>query len=171
MTSGGIESVTTTPGRESLAGTAALLAGVALLVLNGLEEVNALRSFPRFWHHNRELWWLMSLALPAWGTWLLMQARDNDPSNWKPSERGIRFRELRLYTREGCHLCDDARELLDAHQRWLPRVLEIDIDADPRLVEEFGRCVPVVTLDGKVRFRGRISRELLRRLIEGTPAN
>ena len=39
----------------------------------------------------------------------------------------------------------------------------------PHLVDRFGKCVPVVELDGKVRFKGRINEILLRRLIEGSP--
>jgi hypothetical protein len=74
-----------------------------------------------------------------------------------------------VYTRAGCHLCDDALELLAAHRRWLPDAVAVDVDHDPRLVEKYGNCVPVVVCDGKVRFRGRVAPELLRRLIEGTP--
>jgi len=72
-----------------------------------------------------------------------------------------------LYSRQGCHLCDDAKDLLI--QRGLqPQV--IDIDADPTLLAQFNECVPVVEIDGKVRFRGRINDVLLSRLI-ATEAN
>ena len=67
-----------------------------------------------------------------------------------------------LYTRKGCHLCDDAAALLRRHC-LAPR--EIDIDADPALVARFTNCVPVVVIDGKERFRGRVSELLLRRLL------
>ena len=70
--------------------------------------------------------------------------------------------QARLYTRRGCHLCDDAKNLLLAH--GLP-VEEIDIDADPELRSRFNECVPVVEIDGKIRFRGRIDERLLRRLL------
>lgn len=68
-----------------------------------------------------------------------------------------------LYTRAGCHLCDEAHDLLMQHG-LRPKL--VDIDADPSLVERFGQCVPVVEIDGKIRFRGRVSPVLLRRLIE-----
>jgi hypothetical protein len=48
-------------------------------------------------------------------------------------------------------------------------MLEVDIDRDPELVARFSTCVPVVELDGKVRFRGRVNEVLLRRLIAATP--
>jgi glutaredoxin len=78
-----------------------------------------------------------------------------------------------LYSREGCHLCDDAHSLLLRHGL---QARVVDIDADPTLRERFNECVPVVEIDSKVRFRGRVDPILLRRLIRsGTekdlPAN
>lgn len=67
-----------------------------------------------------------------------------------------------LYSRAGCHLCTDAEQLLLQHG-LLPTV--VDIDQDPTLQERFDTCVPVVEIDGKVRFRGRIDALLLRRII------
>jgi glutaredoxin len=67
-----------------------------------------------------------------------------------------------LYTRVGCHLCDDALALL--RQYGLEPQL-IDIDADPALLKQFNECAPVVEIDGKVRFRGRINEVLLSRLV------
>jgi hypothetical protein len=40
---------------------------------------------------------------------------------------------------------------------------KIDVDCDPALVKQFGNCVPVVVIDGKVRFRGRVEPALLDR--------
>ena len=67
-----------------------------------------------------------------------------------------------LYTRQGCHLCDDAREILVRHG-LSPQA--VDIDADPELVEKYTECVPVVVIDGRERFRGRINEVLLQRLL------
>lgn len=67
-----------------------------------------------------------------------------------------------LYTRAGCHLCDDAAELLRAHG-LAPQL--IDIDADPVLRAAHHEWVPVVEIDGVIRFRGRIEPVLLRRLL------
>ncbi len=67
-----------------------------------------------------------------------------------------------IYTREGCHLCDEAYELL--LQYGLLPVL-VDIDRDPELVEKYTTCVPVVMIDGRVRFRGRVNEVLLQRLV------
>nr|WP_100422361.1 glutaredoxin family protein [Sediminihabitans luteus] len=56
---------------------------------------------------------------------------------------------MHLFSREGCHLCDDAREVVRevcaaAGERWA----ETDVDADPALRAEHGEHVPVVTVDG-----------------------
>jgi glutaredoxin len=67
-----------------------------------------------------------------------------------------------LYTRRGCHLCDEAKAVLLRHG-LSPQ--EVDIDADPQLRERYGQCVPVVVIDGQQRFRGRINEVLLRRLL------
>ena len=61
------------------------------------------------------------------------------------------------------------RRILSRYLAWLPPIERIDIGSDAVLVEQFSTCVPVLVLDGKVRFRGRVSEDLLRRLIEGTP--
>ena len=70
--------------------------------------------------------------------------------------------EVFLYTRAGCHLCEDAEALLRRHG-LAPRL--IDIDADPQLRERYNVCVPVVVMDGRERFRGRVDERLLRRLL------
>jgi glutaredoxin len=67
-----------------------------------------------------------------------------------------------LYTRKGCHLCDQARDLL--RQYGLEPDL-VDIDQEPELRQRYDFCVPVVTFDGKERFRGQINETLLRRLL------
>lgn len=67
-----------------------------------------------------------------------------------------------VYTREGCHLCDDAIALLRLHGQE-PTL--VDIDANPELRERYNLCVPVVEIDGKERFRGRVNEMLLTRLI------
>ncbi len=41
----------------------------------------------------------------------------------------------------------------------------VDIDRDPELQKRFTECVPVVQIDGVIRFRGRVNEVLLRRLV------
>ena len=70
--------------------------------------------------------------------------------------------EVTLYTRQGCHLCDEAATVLSRHGL---QAKTVDIDSDPELVGRYTNCVPVVVIDGKERFRGRVDRVLLRRLL------
>ena len=71
-----------------------------------------------------------------------------------------------VYTRAGCHLCDDALATLLRFQEALPSIEIVDIDENPQLVRQFGESVPVVEIDGRVRFRGAIQPALLKRLID-----
>ncbi len=66
-----------------------------------------------------------------------------------------------VYTREGCGLCTEAADLLKAEGF---AVKLIDIDSNPELRERYDVVIPVVEIDGKERFRGRINPVLLRRL-------
>jgi glutaredoxin len=74
-----------------------------------------------------------------------------------------------VYSRRGCHLCEEALELLRREQRAARFEMTVtDVDTEPGLVEQYGSCVPVVLVDGKVRFRGRVNPVLLRRLLRAT---
>jgi len=67
-----------------------------------------------------------------------------------------------LYTRAGCHLCEEALAVLERHGLT---VRTVDVDLDSQLVASYGTCVPVVEIDGRERFRGRVDERLLRRLL------
>ena len=71
-----------------------------------------------------------------------------------------------VYTRAQCCCCHKALDLLkDAQRRHRFRIEEVDIDRNPDLVAKHGTSVPVVAVDGKVRFRGVVSPALLTRLL------
>ncbi len=87
-------------------------------------------------------------------------------TRWLPRRRACAHLQFTLYTRAGCHLCEDAWELLRREQeRFGFTLTTVDVDADPRLVEQHGDCVPVVAVNGKVYFRGRVNPVLLARLL------
>ena len=71
-------------------------------------------------------------------------------------------RRALLYTRPDCPLCDEAEEILKTYGY---SVQSIDITLDQNLLEKFELCIPVVEIDGKIRFRGKINETLLLRLI------
>jgi glutaredoxin len=75
-------------------------------------------------------------------------------------------RTVVLYGREGCCLCDEARELLLAVRERLPFELqERDIDRDDALLRTYLERIPVVTIDGVEVFELFVDEpELVRRL-------
>ena len=54
---------------------------------------------------------------------------------------------LRLYTRQGCCLCEGLRERLEALEP-APRLLPLDVDADPELLARYDLRVPVLAVSG-----------------------
>ena len=74
--------------------------------------------------------------------------------------------EVVLFGREGCCLCDEAREVLLRVRDRSPFVLrEQDIDGDDALLRAYLERIPVVTIDGVEAFELFVDEsELLRRL-------
>ncbi len=71
-----------------------------------------------------------------------------------------------LYGREGCCLCDDAREmLLRIRERQPFELSERDIESDDALLSSFLERIPVIEIDGVEEFELLIDEtELERRL-------
>ena len=71
-----------------------------------------------------------------------------------------------LYGRDGCCLCDDAREIILRVRARHPFVLEDrDIDLDEELLRAYLERIPVVTIDGVEQFELFVDEsELERRL-------
>lgn len=160
--------------RQTQLGTLMFVAGFAALALAGWDNSSGLPfAMPVFWHHQRALCLLVAFGIAAFGFFVLLNGPtttdERHGASWKPTRLGRRFRSLIVYSRDGCHLCDEAIELLQSYSACLPPIQEIDIDADPDLRKRFDTEVPVVECDGKIRFKGCVSELLLRRLIEGTP--
>jgi glutaredoxin len=71
-----------------------------------------------------------------------------------------------LYGREGCCLCDDAREVITRVRSRRPFAFqERDIDRDEELLRVYLERIPVVTIDGVEAFELFVDEsELERRL-------
>jgi glutaredoxin len=86
---------------------------------------------------------------------------------WRQKPVSLQHWQVVLFTRMGCHLCDAVLAQLDkAKRRHGFALTQVNVDSDAELTEQYGTCVPVVQINGKVRFRGRINEVLFRRLIE-----
>ena len=74
--------------------------------------------------------------------------------------------QVTLYTRTGCCLCDDAKQVIAAARRHADfDYAEIDIDANPDLVRLYDHEVPVITIDRRKAFKYRVNmNELLKKL-------
>ena len=58
-----------------------------------------------------------------------------------------------LYSRPGCGLCDEAREVLVSVRARIPfQLREVDISGDDALERAYGVRIPVVLVDGEERF-------------------
>jgi glutaredoxin len=72
-------------------------------------------------------------------------------------------RTVTLYGRAGCHLCDDARVVLERMRSQRPFALrEVDIESDPALHARYLERIPVVALDGEELFDFYVDEEALR---------
>ncbi|HKG04219.1 MAG TPA: glutaredoxin family protein [Conexibacter sp.] len=77
--------------------------------------------------------------------------------------------EIVLYGRPGCHLCDDARVVLERVRADLPFALvERDIERDDALFKAYLERIPVVALDGEELFDFFVDEAELRRRLAYT---
>jgi glutaredoxin len=78
----------------------------------------------------------------------------------------LKHLNVTVYTRAQCCCCHNALDVLKrAQQRYGFSMRAVDIDGDPELVAQYDTEVPVVTVNGKVRFRGVVNPALLERLL------
>jgi glutaredoxin len=65
-----------------------------------------------------------------------------------------------LYGKPGCHLCDEARDVLRSVR--LERdfdLVEVDVSLDPGLNRDYGERIPVVAVDGEDLFEYFVDRQ------------
>ena len=76
------------------------------------------------------------------------------------------MRTVTLYSRPGCHLCDDARAALERVRAQAPFALaEVNIEDDDALHARYLERIPVIALDGEEVFDFFVDEETLKRLI------
>lgn len=73
---------------------------------------------------------------------------------------------LTLYSRAGCHLCEEMKAIIARVATRVPlRLDEIDIATDSALEDRWGTQIPVLLVDGRKIAKYRISEEALTRLL------
>jgi glutaredoxin len=75
-------------------------------------------------------------------------------------------RQVVLYSRKGCHLCEIVKETLTKlHRRGGFTWQDVDVDSDDQLRRQFTDEVPVVFIDGRKAFKYRMDEsDFLRKL-------
>jgi glutaredoxin len=150
------------------AGSALLTFGLTALVLCVAANADRLpHPMQDIWARGPGFWIGLTIASFLGGLFVLWTSAHSE-TEWRPDPPNQRFEMAVLYTRKDCPLCDEAKELLTHYRRWLPPVREIDIDIHPDFRDAFCNCVPVLEIDDEIRFRGKVSEVLLRRLLQGS---
>ncbi len=73
-------------------------------------------------------------------------------------------RQIRLYTRMDCCLCEEMKGVVRDVAEEVPlEVEEVDVDSEPDLREKFGGEVPVLFIDGRKAFKYRVAAKELKK--------
>jgi glutaredoxin len=80
---------------------------------------------------------------------------------------------LTIYSKPGCHLCDEMKSLVHRVVAQQPAgrevvVDEIDISTDAALLERYGLEIPVLLVDGRKVAKYRVSEQEVRRILIGS---
>ena len=76
--------------------------------------------------------------------------------------------KVTIYSRPGCHLCDDMKAIVERVARTstpVPTIEVIDISSDPELEALYGLEIPVLLVNGKKAAKYRVTEDSLRRLL------
>ena len=65
--------------------------------------------------------------------------------------------DVEIYSRPGCHLCDEAKEVIERVRRRLAfGIRVVDIETDPELEKRYSEQIPVVLVNGVLAFKYRV---------------
>jgi glutaredoxin len=84
-------------------------------------------------------------------------------SRWsKLLSRGGDRREIVLYGKADCHLCEEMKAVVErvASKRGL-LIREVDVTTNPELERRYGGEIPLLFIDGRKAFKYRVTDEAL----------
>ena len=88
---------------------------------------------------------IMVIANATWRVTFVLKSQDPKPL------------EVTFYTKAGCHLCEEARDMLEDIAALTTYVLtEIDIRSNPVIFEKYRYRIPVILINNETLFEGRI---------------
>lgn len=76
---------------------------------------------------------------------------------------------ITVYTRENCHLCEEAIETCERVGESVPTDVTldfVDVDEDPDLRDRYGHRVPYILVDGRPAFKYRVDETELRQRLD-----
>jgi glutaredoxin len=75
--------------------------------------------------------------------------------------------QIDLYSRPGCHLCDEAKGVIErARVRFGFDLRVIDIETDPELERKHGEEIPVVFINGQKAFKYHVDEAALEKRVK-----
>jgi len=75
--------------------------------------------------------------------------------------------QIEIYSRPGCHLCDEAKTVIERVQRRFSFALRIvNIETDPELERAYGEQIPVVFINGNKAFKYRVDEAELEKKVK-----
>lgn len=81
---------------------------------------------------------------------------ENNPEHMQRSAKA----HVVIYSRPGCHLCDEAKQAIEAAGCLDEYTLaEINIESDPDLLRRYRYDIPVITVNGVEAFKHRLTAE------------
>ena len=75
------------------------------------------------------------------------------------------MREFVVYSRRGCHLCEEMLEQLEPLCRGSAALLVRDVDTSPEWTDAYGLHVPVLMVDGEEICRYQLDRSAVLQLL------
>ena len=80
--------------------------------------------------------------------------------------------DITIYTRPGCHLCEDAKTAIEPLlEEFGARLCEVNIDEDRDLTDRYGCDIPVLFLGARKVAKHRVNLEQLRRNLRQAPSS
>jgi hypothetical protein len=72
-----------------------------------------------------------------------------------------------IYSRPGCHLCDEAKAVIEPfRERYVVVLRTINVESSADLENRYGSDIPVVLVNGDEAFRHRVDRTELERKLK-----
>ena len=74
-----------------------------------------------------------------------------------------------IYSRPGCHLCEEAKKVIEASgYRGEYTLEEINIESDAELLRRYRYDIPVITINGVEAFRHRVTADEFRQKLKAS---